>query len=111
MHFRHVGKDRKKLIVNFCLGRFFNVVFWQMVFLEDLKLWDRLIRIFFSVLLTDGFDTKQSLLMNIIGYMEQLLLLDSADPANSSLVHDSEDLLDYHKWEAKTTQKYKVGVL
>lgn len=49
--------------------------------------------------------------MNIIGYMEQLLLLDSADPANSSLVHDSEDLLDYHKWEAKTTQKYKVGVL
>lgn len=48
--------------------------------------------------------------MNIIGCMEQLLLLESADPAHSSLLHDSEDLLDYHVWEAKTTQKYKVCI-
>lgn len=37
IHFRHVGKDRKKLIVNFCLDRFFNAVSWPMVFLHHLK--------------------------------------------------------------------------
>lgn len=62
----------------------------------------------FFYLLTDGFDTKQSLLMNIIGCMEQLLLSGSADPANSGQLDDSQDLLDYRVWEAKTTQKYKV---
>lgn len=61
----------------------------------------------FFFLLSDGFDNTQSLFMNIVGWMEQLILERSADVPDKCSSQESEDL-NFYKWESKNTQRYMV---
>lgn len=47
--------------------------------------------------------------MNIIERLEQMLLIGSADPDRMLSARNSEDLLDFRRWESNNTQKYKVN--
>lgn len=46
--------------------------------------------------------------MNIIGHIEHLLSQKSADSANLNQSQEIDDFTDFHTWEMKTKQKYKV---